>query len=238
MEKYNYYQPIVDGGLKAVGFEVLLRGWLNGHLISTEECLHNLKSNNGLVNLALSQINECISLLDNIPNVFFSINITDEFILSPYVLTFLENVEHAKRGHIRFEIPEKMRVSDCENLIINAIKIHQLGYSLSLDDFFSNESSTLPLVHLDIAYVKIDISAIRMFRHNKKVEWLLRSAIHYCSISGCKSIAEGIEEFDVFYELRDLGINLFQGYLFSKAISKSELSSKYISSREWITNTP
>ena len=236
METHNYYQPIVDGKLKSVGFEVLLRGWVNGHLISTEECLNAIKKNNQTVNLALNQIAECISLLDSIPDVFFSINITDDFILSPEVLSFLEKIEYAKRSHIQFEIPEQMRVSDSYDLIKNAITINELGYSLSLDDFFSHESSTLPFVHLDIEFVKIDISAIRLFRHNKRVERLLRSAIYYCNISGCTSIAEGVEEFDVFYELKGLGIDLFQGYLFSKAISKSELISKYQSSGEWITH--
>lgn len=234
METYNYYQPIVDGQLKPVGFEVLLRGWINGNLISTEECLNTLKKNNQTVTLALNQISECLSLLDTISDVFFSINITDDFILSPVVLSFLDNIEYDKRAYIQFEIPEKMRVSDCYDLIENAIKINELGYSLSLDDFFSHESSTLPFVHLDIEYVKIDISAIKLFRQNKRVERLLRSAIYYCNISGCTSIAEGVEELDVFYELKGLGINLFQGYLFSKAISKSELISKYQLSEKWI----
>ena len=236
METYNYYQPIVDGKLKSVGFEVLLRGWVNGNLISTEECLNILKKNNQTVDLALNQITECVSLLDSIPDVFFSINITDDFILSPTVLSSLDKIEYAKRARIQFEIPEQMRVSDDLDLIKNAIKINELGYSLSLDDFFSHESSTLPFVHLDIEYVKIDISAIKLFRHNKRVEQLLRSAIYYCNISGCTSIAEGVEEFDVFYELKGLGINLFQGYLFSKAISKSDLISKYQLSGEWITH--
>ncbi|MCS3432681.1 EAL domain-containing protein [Klebsiella sp. BIGb0407] len=236
METYNYYQPIVDGKLKPVGFEVLLRGWINGNLISTEECLKTIKKNNQTVNLALTQISECVSLLDSIPDVFFSINITDDFILSPVVLPFLERIEYAKRACIQFEIPEQMRVSDSHELIKNAIKIRELGYSLSLDDFFSHESSTLPFVYLDIEYVKIDISAIKLFRQNKRVERLLRSAIYYCNISGCTSIAEGVEEFDVFYELKGLGINLFQGYLFSKAISKSDLISKYQLSGEWITH--
>lgn len=234
METYNYYQPIVDGQLHPVGFEVLLRGWINGNLISTQECLNTLKKNNQTVTLALNQISECISLLDTIPDVFFSINITDDFILSPVVLSFLDNIEYDKRAYIQFEISEKMRVSDCHDLIKNAIKINELGYSLSLDDFFSHESSTLPFVHLDIEYVKIDISAIKLFRHNKRVERLLRSAIYYCNISGCISIAEGVEELDVFYELKGLGINLFQGYLFSQAISRSELISKYQLSEKWI----
>lgn len=236
METHNYYQPIVDGKLKSVGFEVLLRGWVNGNLISTEECLNTLKKNNQTVNLALNQITECVSLLDSIPDVFFSINITDDFILSPVVLSFLGKIECAKRAYIQFEIPEQMRVSDSQDLIKNAIKINELGYSLSLDDFFSHESSTLPFVHLDIEYVKIDISAIKLFRYNKRVERLLRSAIYYCNISGCTSIAEGVEESDVFYELKGLGIDLFQGYLFSKAISKSDLISKYQLSGEWITH--
>lgn len=236
METHNYYQPIVDGKLKPVGFEVLLRGWVNGNLISTEECLNALKKSNQTVNLALNQITECVSLLDSIPGVFFSINITDDFILSPAALSFLEKIEYAKRACIQFEIPEQMRVSDSHDLIKNAIKINELGYSLSLDDFFSHESSTLPFVHLDIEYVKIDISAIKLFRYNKRVERLLRSAIYYCNISGCTSIAEGVEESDVFYELKGLGIDLFQGYLFSKAISRSDLISKYQLSGEWITH--
>lgn len=234
METYNYYQPIVDGQLNLVGFEVLLRGRINGGLISTEECLNTLKKNNQTVTLALNQVSECISLLDMIPDVFFSINITEDFILSPIALSFLDNIEYDKRAYIQFEIPEEMRVSDCHDLIKNSIKINELGYSLSLDDFFSHESSTLPFVHLDIEYVKIDISVIKLFRHNKRVEQLLRAAIYYCNISGCISIAEGIEELDVFYELKGLGINLFQGYLFSKAISQSELISKYQSSKKWI----
>lgn len=236
METYNYYQPIVDGQLNPVGFEVLLRGSVKGNLISTEECLNTIKQNNQIVNLALNQISECISLLDFIPHVFFSINITDDFILSSGVLSFLEKIEYAKRAHIQFEIPEHMRVSDSYDLIKNAMKINELGYRLSLDDFFSHESSTLPFVHLDITCVKIDMSAIQSFRQNKRVEMLLRSAVYYCNISGCTSVAEGVEEVDVFYELKGLGINLFQGYLFSKAISKSELILKYQLSRECVTN--
>lgn len=232
----NHYQPIVNKNLRVVGFEVLLRGELDGHIITGDKCLNEAVRTEGILNLTLRQISDCVTLLDVIPNVFFSINISMEFLENPLTINFLKKIPPEKRKHINFEILETTTFTNNIKLINNSIAIRLLGFSFSLDDFFSNKDAISPLIELGINSIKIDIDMVRLFTHNKNIEHMLRTIVYYCQISGGNSIAEGIENAETFYELRGIGVSFFQGFLFSDAISSNELILKYKQSTPWLMN--
>ncbi|AEN67185.1 diguanylate phosphodiesterase (plasmid) [Enterobacter soli] len=231
---FNYYQPIVDIDFKCVGFEVLLRGFFKGEIVGAAECLDEIASGYGFVTLALNQINEVLSLRQEIKDVYFSINVTSDFFKSKEVIEFLDKIDVSHRRYIQFEILETVRFSSDVDMIYNAKKINSLGYMFKLDDFLSGESSVFPFINFDFESIKIDLSVIANYKDNKRIEALLMTLIYYCSISNCNSIAEGVESIDVFYDLKSLGVSNFQGFLFSKPMPKSEVISNYKKLKKWI----
>ncbi len=232
----NYYQPIVNGNLKVVGFEVLLRGEKDGHLISGGECFREISKSNKILETTLDQISECVLLLDQIPNVFFSINISEEFLQNSQTIIFLKKIPQQKRKFIHLEILETISISRNIKLTNNSIAIKLLGFSFSLDDFFSHKNVLSPLIKLGINSVKIDVDMVKLFTHNKHVEHMLRTIVFFCKISGGYSIAEGVEKIETFYELRGIGVSFFQGFLFSDAISHDDLLRRYHGNNQWVIN--
>ncbi len=230
----NYYQPIVDDNLNVIGFEVLLRGHSNGLLMSGAICLSEILKSNRMLEVTMTQISECVSLLDHIPNVFFSINITDDFLENSNIITFLKRIEPQKRKFIHFEIVESITIKNNTKYIQKIIAIKSLGFLFSIDDFFSHENVLSYLIELDINSIKIDIQIVNLFKHNKTIEHMLRTIVFFCLISGGYSIAEGVEDIDTFYELRGVGVSFFQGFLFSGAISYDNLIEKYNDKSQWI----
>ncbi|WP_096980595.1 EAL domain-containing protein [Escherichia coli] len=232
----NYYQPIVNGNLKVVGFEVLLRGEEDGRLISGGECFREISKSNQILKTTLNQISECALLLERISNIFFSVNITEEFLQDSQTISFLKKIPQQKRKFIHLEVLETISISNNTKLINNAIAIKLLGFSFFLDDFFSHKNALPPLIELGINSVKIDINMVKVFTYNKSVENMLRTIVFFCKISNGYSIAEGVEKIETFYELRGIGVSLFQGFLFSDAISHYDLIKKYDAENQWVIN--
>lgn len=105
--------------------------------------------------------------------------------------------------------PEQIVIEVLENVvgstqIVNALKhIRSLGYTVALDDFVLNEK-TLPL--LDVAdIIKVDLLNPFNMDH-----------IDVYKDRGITLLAEKVEDYDTYIEMRDLGFEMFQGYFYAK----------------------
>jgi len=91
-----------------------------------------------------------------------------------------------------------------------------------LNDFGTGYSSLSYLSNIPIDTVKIDISFVRRILNDKKAMNIVNSIIYLAKNLGIKTIAEGVENKDLFELLKDMGCDYFQGYMFYKPMPEDE----------------
>ncbi|MDR3437891.1 EAL domain-containing protein [Telmatospirillum sp.] len=99
---------------------------------------------------------------------------------------------------------------------LHAIK--DQGVSLSLDDFGTGYSSLSYLRHFPIDSLKIDRSFVMDTPDVPNAVAVARTIVSLAQSLGMKTVAEGVETRAQASFLRELGVEIFQGFLFSKPV--------------------
>ncbi|GIH80999.1 histidine kinase [Planobispora longispora] len=126
------------------------------------------------------------------------INLTREFLVGELPLPF-------DSGSVVLEVLESVSIDD--QVISGVRKLAEQGFAIALDDFvLGNEHERL----LDVAsYVKLEVSGV----HPE----LLRTRVAVCrAYKGLRLVAERLETPEDLKFARELGFDLFQGYLLGK----------------------
>ena len=120
---------------------------------------------------------------------------------------------------LRLEITESDIMENAEF----AVKIiEQLQYrhiQLSIDDFGTGYSSLSYLHRLPIDQLKIDRSFIMRIGNNGENTEIIRAILALAKSLDITAIAEGVETPEQLEQLKQLGCELYQGYLFSKPVN-------------------
>lgn len=123
--------------------------------------------------------------------------------------------------HLMFEVTENEPSRDVGHLqsIFKEYKKH--GMITAIDDFGAGHSGLNMLADFQPDVLKIDMALTRAIHTDGVRTEILRAIIGLCERLHISVIAEGIETVCEAATLRDLGVRLFQGYLFAKpAIEK------------------
>jgi diguanylate cyclase len=233
-EIYLNYQPQISRTGEFYGVEALVR-WNNpslGNVPPNEFIL--VAEQTGLMNeLGEFIIRQSLNEISDVKKVTgkdfnLSINISTVQLLdgkftekvSDTVLAF--NYDNTS---ITLEVTETAVINDIDKASDVLSKLRSDGFKVSLDDFGTGYSSLSMLRHLPIDELKIDKSFVDNIIDDQSSTKMIRNIISLGSIYNLKILAEGIESKEQFELLRDfnLGCNLFQGYYFSKPLSKLDL---------------
>ena len=115
-----------------------------------------------------------------------------------------------------FEVSEQERLDDTAHLkyIIDVYHAHDL--SVAFDDFGVDQLGLDSLVKYQPKLVKLDRFFIDHIDQQKRKHTIAKAMVQICKDLGINLIAEGIERIEEAKALRDLGIDLMQGYYFAK----------------------
>lgn len=122
----------------------------------------------------------------------------------------------ARANRLVLEITESMLMVDTEQVIEKMARLKRVGVKFSLDDFGTGYSSLGYLNRLPIDELKIDQSFVRDMDTDEHHHVLIRTILSLGNTLSLTTIAEGVETYEQFETLRDLGCELFQGFYFSK----------------------
>jgi EAL domain-containing protein (putative c-di-GMP-specific phosphodiesterase class I) len=115
-----------------------------------------------------------------------------------------------------FEITETALISNVRSAQVMMYRLRTAGFCFALDDFGAGFSSFSHLKDLVADYLKIDGSYIRD-AGNDPASWsfveMINDIAHRLKM---KSIAEFVEHDTALLKLREIGVDLAQGYLFGK----------------------
>ena len=100
-----------------------------------------------------------------------------------------------------------------------------------MDDFGTGYSSLAYLKKLPITQVKIDKSFVNEITIDASDATIVKTIIVMSSTLGLSVIAEGVETQEQLNLLEEYGCERFQGYLFSRPVSLTELETLLKSSK-------
>lgn len=119
-------------------------------------------------------------------------------------------------GKICFEVTETAAISNLDAAVNFMQALKAIGVRFSLDDFGTGLSSFAYLRNLPVDFLKIDGMFVRHIDRNI-IDWTLVKAINDMGqIMGKQTIAEFVENEDIYNQLHEIGANYAQGYLLSK----------------------
>jgi EAL domain-containing protein (putative c-di-GMP-specific phosphodiesterase class I) len=137
-------------------------------------------------------------------------------------LSFLEVVERTlERGEVEpslitFEITETAVVSDIVQACRFAERLEAIGCFFALDDFGTGYAAFTYLKHLPIRYLKIDIDFVRDLAQTPRSRAVVSGIVALAGGFGQRTIAEGVENAATAVLLRELGVDLAQGFHLGK----------------------
>ncbi len=220
-----YYQPIVNTERQIVSTEVLAR-WRNvaGEIVEASDFINLIEVSGHLIQFNQFIVEEACKQLKKwekkgLSSTFshLSINISPIFFMHKHFTTFMiETIEKYKVNprHIMLEITENNILSDFEFAKNKMEILNGFGIQFSLDDFGTGYSSLSYINKLPFSELKIDSSFMENIVEDKR---LLSAIIAMAQSMQLSVVAEGIEKEEEFEILKEMGCDLFQGYLFSKA---------------------
>lgn len=122
---------------------------------------------------------------------------------------------------ILLEVTETALMADVDTNLRVLRRLANLGFRLAVDDFGTGYSSLAQLTRLPVNVLKIDrafIDGIDRHRENRAV---VRAVIGLGRALGLKMVAEGVENQSQLMELRALGCDYIQGYLFYRPLEEN-----------------
>ena len=120
---------------------------------------------------------------------------------------------------IEFEITESMAYNNESDISEIIDRIHDLGATVSMDDFGSSYSNLVAIQRLQFDTVKIDRGIFTHgFPDNEKSFQMVSALMRMFTTIGISVVAEGIEAENQVQALRKLGCHSIQGYYYSRPL--------------------
>ncbi len=228
-----YYQAQVDAGSHELcGLEALAR-WNHPSGVRLPAKFLTVAANHGLID----QIDDAILrqvLVDleqwrasgwDAPRV--SVNVSATRLADPALGSKLRKLE-LPAGRISFELIETIVLDNLSEQVQSNIDVmRELGIEVEIDDLGSGHASLLGLVALRPDRVKIDRNLILPVVQRSTERRLIGSLVEIARTLNTEVIAEGVETLDHATILRDLGVDLLQGYAFGYPQSAKETETRF-----------
>ena len=156
-----------------------------------------------------------------LPDLKISINVAkphfDEGTLCPRLAQLLTETALPPQW-LMVELTESMLVQDAARALQQMNELRALGVGLSIDDFGTGYSSLSYLRRFPAIELKIDRAFIIDVAHNAKDLAIVQTIVTLGHSLGMEVVAEGIETQEQHRMLQESGCDVFQGFLFSKAV--------------------
>ena len=125
---------------------------------------------------------------------------------------------------LELELTEGVMMDSSSASIESLEKMKKIGVSLSIDDFGTGYSSLSYLSHFPLDVLKIDRSFVTDFDKSSNNASLVTAIISMSRSLHLHVIAEGVETSEQLRFLRNNGVKVVQGFLFSKAVPDVQLA--------------
>jgi diguanylate cyclase (GGDEF)-like protein len=227
-----HYQPSLslNGRTSLVGFEALVR-WEHPErgLIAPDQFLP-LAEETGMMGpigaFVLEQsLRQLATWRESSPELTLSINLTRPQLVDAGLTAMLSaamQTVHVAPEALTFEVTEQAVAHDPEVAVraLEALKL--LGVRLAIDDYGTGSSLLSSLGQLPVDALKIHESFVRGLGGDSREATIVGAVIGLGHALGLTVVAEGVETDAQLAELRALGCDGAQGYLFGAAVPEDQ----------------
>ncbi len=240
-----YYQPIISlDSASLVGFEALVR-WNHPQrgLVPPNEFIP-ISENTGLIipmtvqilNSACRQVVEWQSRSTNGPPLSIAVNLSGKHFGHPALVEQIKTVlseTGIDPALLKLELTESAVMENAETAILMLKQIKETGVQISIDDFGTGYSSLSYLHRFPIDLLKVDRSFVSAMEENTENGEIVRTVIALAKALNLKVVAEGIESIHQYHQLRVLGCEYGQGFLFSKPLPVADIERLLMDKSRW-----
>ena len=117
---------------------------------------------------------------------------------------------------LHLEITETAIIEIQPDILRQLGQIRDLGVEVGLDDFGTGYASLTHLRRLPVTFVKIDRTFVQGLGTDAEDDRIVSTVVELTANLGLRSIAEGVETHQQLDQLRSLGCDQAQGYLFAR----------------------
>ncbi|MGH9442340.1 MAG: EAL domain-containing protein [Thermoanaerobaculia bacterium] len=225
-------QPIVDttGPLTTVhSYECLSRGPLGTNMESADilfEYIRRKKAEQPLDRACIEAGLEAGSRLPGLPR--FAVNVHAITIATdPDFPAFLKHASSSRgisTSRLTVEIVEHAPTWHEDGFLETLVLLRQLGIKIALDDVGLGHSNYKMILESDPDYLKIDRFFVTNCQNDRKRRAVIQSILELARQFEASVVAEGVESREEFQWLFDNGVELFQGYYFSRPLAVEALT--------------
>ncbi|DAB28783.1 MAG: diguanylate cyclase [Sulfurimonas sp. RIFOXYD12_FULL_33_39] len=212
-----FFQPITDREGKIVKYEALVRivEFDGGEkkILYPNEFLE-ISMNSGLyIKIAKEMLELSLDFfakreekvsVNFLPNDFFNASIMETLINK------IEKFDSPQR--IVVEVTEQEGVENFERLM----KVVKKLRAIAIDDFGSGYANYVQVLEIKPDYLKIDGSLIQNILTDENSKILVKSIVRFAQELNIITVAEYVENEDIFNLLKEYGVEEFQGYYFGR----------------------
>lgn len=228
-------QPIVDdSGVR--GIELLAR-WQteDGELLTPAQFMDTAVEKGLMAEVDMAMLKHGVATIARLGpahgDPFVAVNLASGGLLRPELpeqLADLLRANNVAPERLMIEITETVSDESSHRWEHAVQAVSDLGVRVAIDDFGAGHSNIQRLGRLAISHLKIDRSLVT---GSDQLHEVIRGVTRFCDASGIVVIAEGIETGRQHAALQDLGIDWFQGYLFSQPVPLSDIEEILLSQR-------
>ena len=117
---------------------------------------------------------------------------------------------------IVLEITEQVAVGNIGNAARQITRLAEQGCRFAIDDFGAGHSSYRYLKDLPVDFIKIDGAFVSNLVDDGIDQRIVSSICEIAELTGCKTVAEHVGDFQTLELLRELGVNYAQGFYLGK----------------------
>jgi EAL domain-containing protein (putative c-di-GMP-specific phosphodiesterase class I) len=150
-------------------------------------------------------------------------NVSGHTIDSPPAFGLLAGLLARRRNissRVLIELTETAEITDLARANAGIQALRAMGFKVCIDDFGIGAASFQYLHGLNVDFVKIDGSLIRMLGQSERDDNLLRGIVRLCDELGVMTIAEFIEDETKLKRAREMGFDLGQGHFIGRGASE------------------
>jgi diguanylate cyclase (GGDEF)-like protein len=226
------YQPMIDlRNGKVVGAEALLR-WRHPQrgLVTPAEFIA-IAEQSSLIEQMGDFVRHTVCrqyqswLASGVAPSRISLNVSGREISRP---DFVEHIEALLRDTgmrpfcLELEITETLLVDNSSRALSTLKRLHEKGVRIAIDDFGTGYSSLAYLRHMPFDVLKIDRAFVADIGKNQESDSIVAAIVAIARSLGKELVAEGVETEQQRAALAQKGVEIGQGFLWSKSTSPEQ----------------
>ncbi|MEQ1882708.1 MAG: EAL domain-containing response regulator [Burkholderiales bacterium] len=222
-----YFQPKVDLASGRVrGAEALVR-WRHPTLgvLAPESFLGHIVDCGGMPKMTWLMIEGAAHWcgkwhklgMDMNVSVNLSLTALDDPRLALQIVDLLRDNQLPSKSMV-FEVTETSAMKDVAGCLETLSRLKMHGFGLSLDDFGTGFSTLQQLARIPFSELKLDRSFVNGATQQPHLRAVIVSTVGMAKNLGLEVVAEGVETIEDWRFLREVGVDMAQGFLVSKPI--------------------